>query len=171
MDHNLYIKDNIVYQSSYVSGFRVYDVSSIPEDPTGDSVCEIAYLDIHPEDDHLPGGGEVSNFGTWSSYAMFKSGFIFINTIERGGYLAKITKREKCPKTHPCTADNCLRAMHAKTVKGRLQESQEFCCSFTEGFKADVKLVPTYAAEACGRNIISRVSSACSCLPTATGAL
>lgn len=153
-----------------MAGFRVYDISSIPEDPTGDSVCEIAYLDIYPDDDQAPGGGIADMFGTWSSYAMFESGFVFINTIERGAYLAKMTRRQSCPKTHPCNADNCLRAMRASHVDGRLEESQDFCAGFTDGWSADVGAVPAYASQACGYNVISRVSSACSCLPTATPA-
>lgn len=106
-------------------------------------------------------------YGSWSSYAMFPSGFIFINTIERGAYLAKMTKREKC-KPKSCNADNCLRAMRANHIDGRLADSQEFCGEFTATVTADVSAVPTYAAEACGANVISRVSSACSCLPTPT---
>jgi choice-of-anchor B domain-containing protein len=169
VDHNQYIKDGRVYQSNYNAGLRVYDVSSIPEDPTGDSVCEIAYFDVRPEDDSLPGGGEATFFGTWSSYAMFDSGFIFINTIERGAFLVKMTNRNlRCPKTHPCNSDNCLRAMRASSIEGRLEESQEFCADFTDGWSADVGVVPAYASKACGTNVIARVSSACSCLPTPT---
>lgn len=108
-------------------------------------------------------------YGSWSSYANFKSGFVYINTIERGGYLAKMTKREKCkPKT--CNADNCLRALRSTSVPGRLEESREFCDKFTATVTADVGVVPTFAAKACGANVISRVSSACSCLPTPTAA-
>ena len=64
-------------------------VSSIPEDPTGDSVEEVAYFDIYPEDDEVEGGGEVEFTGTWSHYPYFKSGYIVINTIERGAYVVK----------------------------------------------------------------------------------
>lgn len=160
----MYVVDGIAYQSSYVAGFRVYDVSSVPEDPTGSSVCEIAYFDIYPEDDQEPGGGSVGMYGTWSSYAMFPSGFVYINTIERGGYLVKMTKKETC-KPRSCNADNCLRAMRASHIDGRLGESQEFCGEFTKTFVADVEVVPEYARTACGHNVISRVSSACSCLP------
>ncbi|KAL2754108.1 hypothetical protein ACRALDRAFT_2138463 [Sodiomyces alcalophilus JCM 7366] len=170
VDHNLYIVDGIAYQSSYVAGFRVYDVSSVPEDPTGNSVCEIAYFDIYPEDDQEPGGGSVDMYGSWSSYAMFPSGFIYINTIERGGYLVKMTKKETC-KPRSCSADNCLRAMRATHTEGRLEQSREFCGEFTKTFVADVEVVPDYARAACGHNVISRVSSACSCLaPRATAA-
>ena len=149
-----------------MSGLRIYDISSIPSDPTGNSVCEIAYFDIYPEDDGAPGGGIADMYGSWSSY-LFPSGFVFINTIERGGYLVKLTKRETCPKKKSCNADNCLRAMRASSVPGRLAESQEFCADFTDGWTADVGVVPSYASSACGTNVISRVSSACSCLPTA----
>lgn len=168
VDHNQYIVDGLVYQSNYNAGLRVYDVSSVPSDPTGDSVCEIAYFDIYPEDDSEPGGGIATMYGTWSSYAMFKSGYIFINTIERGAYLTKMTRRDSCPKKHPCSADNCLRAMRANSIEGRLEESQEFCAGFTDGWTADVGVVPEYATKACGANVVSRVSSACSCLPTPT---
>jgi hypothetical protein len=69
-----------------------------------------------------------------------------------------------------CSADNCLRALRANTVPGRLQESQEFCGTFTKTFIEDVTKVKAYAASACTGDVIARVSSACSCLPTATGA-
>lgn len=163
VDHNQYIHDDLIYQSNYGAGLRVYDVSSVPKDPTGDGVCEIAFFDVYPEDDLLPGGGAIEFSGSWSSYAMFPSGFIFINTIERGGYLVKMTKRERC-KANPCRADDCLRTMKGEA---RLEESQEFCSNFTDGFKADVRAVPTYIRSACPTNVISRVSSGCACLPTA----
>ncbi|KAI9150029.1 hypothetical protein HJFPF1_09781 [Paramyrothecium foliicola] len=167
VDHNLYVtKDKLIWQSDYTAGVRIYDASSIPEDPTGDSVCEIAYFDIYPEDDSSP---VPLMSGSWSSF-LFPSGFVFINTIERGGYLVKLTRRESCPKKHVCNADNCLRALRSTSVQGRLEESQEFCAGFTDGWTADVGAVPTYAAKACGENVISRVSSACSCLPTPTAA-
>lgn len=48
MDHNQYIKDGLSYQSNYQAGLRVYDISSIPEDPSGDSVCEVMILNALP---------------------------------------------------------------------------------------------------------------------------
>ncbi|KXH69148.1 hypothetical protein CSAL01_10097 [Colletotrichum salicis] len=56
IDHNQYVIDGLSYQSNYATGLRVYDVSSIPSDPTGAGVCETAYFDIYPEDDSAPGG-------------------------------------------------------------------------------------------------------------------
>ncbi|KAG9235988.1 hypothetical protein BJ875DRAFT_457570 [Amylocarpus encephaloides] len=167
IDHNQYVIDGLSYQSNYGAGIRVYDVSSIPSDPTGNGVCEIAFFDIYPEDDDAEGGGIVQYSGTWASYAYFKSGYIFVNTIERGAFVVKMTKREACkPKT--CSADNCLRAFRAESVPGRLKESQEFCGTFTKTFVADVSVLPSYVPSACQGNVISRASSACRCLPTPT---
>ncbi|KAJ0114111.1 hypothetical protein J7T55_007945 [Diaporthe amygdali] len=93
IDHNQYIVDGYNYQSNYGAGLRVLDVSSIPSDPTGAGVCEAGFFDIHPEDDGAEGGGLVAFLGTWSSYAYFKSGFIYINTIERGSFVVKMTSK------------------------------------------------------------------------------
>lgn len=67
-----------------------------------------------------------------------------------------------------CAADNCLRAMRATTVKGRLEASQAFCKTFTKSFIEDVSVVPAFAASACAGDVIARASSACSCLPAPT---
>lgn len=91
IDHNHYVVDGIIYQSHYGAGLRVIDGRSIPEDPTGSSITELAHFDIYPEDDEAEGGGIVEFVGSWSSYAFFKSGYIFINTIERGAWVVKLT--------------------------------------------------------------------------------
>lgn len=80
--------------ANYGAGLRVLDISSIPSDPTGAGVCEAGFFDIHPEDDTAEGGGIVAFTGTWSSYAYFKSGFIYINTIERGSFVVKMTSKD-----------------------------------------------------------------------------
>jgi choice-of-anchor B domain-containing protein len=90
IDHNQYVSNGFAYQSNYGTGFRVLDVRSIPEDPTGRGVREIGFFDVYPEDDNEPGGGVVDFVGTWSSYALFGSGFIFVNTMERGGFVVRM---------------------------------------------------------------------------------
>ncbi|KAL5867290.1 hypothetical protein ACKVWM_011218 [Pyricularia oryzae] len=94
IDHNQFVVGKYAFQSNYGAGLRVLDISSLPDDPTGEAVKEVAYFDIFPEDDHLEGGGDVAFTGTWSSYPFFKSGFIVINTIERGAFVVKMTNRE-----------------------------------------------------------------------------
>jgi choice-of-anchor B domain-containing protein len=97
IDHNQYIHDGKSFQSNYGSGFRILNVSSIPQDPTGKGVNEIGFFDIYPEDDYEEGGGLPRFVGSWSSYALFKSGYIFVNTIERGGYVLKYSPRADSP--------------------------------------------------------------------------
>ncbi|KAL8337649.1 hypothetical protein RB598_006511 [Gaeumannomyces tritici] len=173
IDHNQYINphDGLMYQSNYGAGLRVYDVSSVPSDPTGASVGEVAYFDVHPEDDAEPGGGAAAFTGSWSSVARFKSGFVWINTFERGGFLVKPTRGAYVPfRPAGCSADNCLRGLRSDA---RLAEARGFCAGFLGDATADVAVVPAFAAAACaqGQNVISRVSSACRCLPTPTPAV
>ena len=110
VDHNQYVANGFAYQSNYGTGFRVLDVRSIPSDPTGAGVKEVGFFgmcdagstcfiqivadhactDVYPEDDNMTGGGSVDFVGTWSSYALFKSGHILINTMERGVFIVKM---------------------------------------------------------------------------------
>jgi choice-of-anchor B domain-containing protein len=90
VDHNQYVYNGFSYQSNYGAGLRVIDLRSIPQDPTGKLVKEVAYFDVFPEDDLFPNGGLAMFTGSWSSFAGFKSGYIFINTIERGGFVVKV---------------------------------------------------------------------------------
>jgi choice-of-anchor B domain-containing protein len=89
IDHNQFIHDGLSFQSNYGGGLRIIDISSIPTDPTGAGVKEVGWFDIYPEDDTEEGGGLVDFVGTWSNYPYFKSGFILINTIERGAFVVK----------------------------------------------------------------------------------
>ncbi|KAI1267438.1 hypothetical protein F5Y18DRAFT_337878 [Xylariaceae sp. FL1019] len=89
IDHNQFINGDFAYQSNYGGGLHILDISSIPSDPTGAGVSEVAHFDIYPEDDNDEGGGEIDFVGTWSHYPYFKSGYILINTIERGAYIVK----------------------------------------------------------------------------------
>jgi choice-of-anchor B domain-containing protein len=92
VDHNQFVFNGLAFQSNYQAGLRVLDVSSIPKQPSGKGVTEIAYFDVYPGDDNLPGGGEAQwEFGTWSHYS-FPSGWIVINTIDRGAFVVKLTK-------------------------------------------------------------------------------
>ncbi|CZT43706.1 uncharacterized protein RSE6_03779 [Rhynchosporium secalis] len=172
IDHNQYIYDGFVYQSNYGAGFHIYDISSIPSDPTGKSVYEAAFFDIFPEDDEAPGGGKAVFAGTWSSYAGFKSGFIYVNTIERGSFILKATAKSP-PRAPVCNADNCLRAFRANSIPGRLEESQEFCGGFLARQRDVQDVTKAYAKDACTGTVglKAQVSSACACLPKATAAL
>lgn len=72
-DHNLYIKDNIMYASNYVSGLQVIDVSD-PANPE-----RVGFFDTFP---FMP--DEAGFSGTWSNYPYFKSGIIIMTSGTEG---------------------------------------------------------------------------------------
>ncbi|KAK4225365.1 hypothetical protein QBC38DRAFT_483093 [Podospora fimiseda] len=92
IDHNQFVRDGFSYQSNYALGISVLDLRSVPKDPTGKGIREVAYFDTYPEDDHLPGGGNVTFTGSWSHYPFLPSGFIVINTMDRGAFVVKKSK-------------------------------------------------------------------------------
>jgi choice-of-anchor B domain-containing protein len=88
IDHNQYVVNGKSYQSNYNSGLRIVDVSAFGQDDSGRSFHQAGFFDCHPEDD----AKNVVDFGgSWSTYPFFKSGFILLNSIERGVYSLKYT--------------------------------------------------------------------------------
>ncbi|MBL4810674.1 MAG: choice-of-anchor B family protein [Phycisphaerales bacterium] len=78
IDHNLYTRDHVIYQSNYRSGLRVFDGLD-PINPV-----EIAYFDTYP------GSDSPSFNGAWSNYPFFPSGTIAVSDIERGLFLVRL---------------------------------------------------------------------------------
>ncbi|KXX80389.1 hypothetical protein MMYC01_203281 [Madurella mycetomatis] len=91
IDHNQYVVSGLTYQANYGSGLRIVDVSGVELDPTGGNFEEVGFFDCYPEDDDI--NGEVEFLGTWSVYPYFKSGYILLNSIERGIFSLKYTGR------------------------------------------------------------------------------
>jgi len=89
IDHNQFIKEGFSYQSNYGLGLSILDLRSVQSDPTGSSIREVGFFDTYPEDDHLPGGGNITFTGSWSNYPFFPSGFITVNTMDRGVFVVK----------------------------------------------------------------------------------
>jgi choice-of-anchor B domain-containing protein len=82
-DHNMYIKNNVMYQSNYVSGLRLLDVSN-PTQPK-----EAGHFDTVPWGDNGPGFG-----GTWSNYPFFESGTIVMTSMSEGLFILKKSQQE-----------------------------------------------------------------------------
>ncbi len=72
VDHNLYTKGNLIYESNYTSGLRIFD-ATVPTAPV-----EIGYFDTRPEDN-----GETFN-SLWNNYPYFPSGVVIGSDMERG---------------------------------------------------------------------------------------
>ena len=70
-DHNLYILGDTMYQSNYVSGLQVIDISN-PEEPK-----RVGYFDTHPFVEDAAGFS-----GTWSNYPYFDDIVIMTSSNE-----------------------------------------------------------------------------------------
>lgn len=81
-DHNLYIKDNLMYQSNYVSGLQVIDVSN-PSSPQ-----KVGHFDTHPFTKDAPGFS-----GTWSNYPYFKSGVVVMTSGREGLFILETNQQ------------------------------------------------------------------------------
>ena len=78
IDHNLYVQGNFVYESNYMAGLRILDISN-PEEPV-----EVGYLDTLPFGENSP-----SFAGSWSNYPFFESGNIVVTSIGEGLFVVK----------------------------------------------------------------------------------
>ena len=85
-DHNLYIRDNLMYQSNYVSGLRILDISD-RENPE-----EVAFFDTVPWGEDAPGFD-----GSWSNYPYFESGVIVVSSGAEGVFLLRKSNRNLIP--------------------------------------------------------------------------
>ena len=82
-DHNLYIVGDLMFQSNYNSGLRVFDVSD-PENPR-----EVGFFDT------VPGPDSPAMRGSWSNYPFFKSGVVVVTSMGEGLFIVK--KRGRTP--------------------------------------------------------------------------
>ena len=79
IDHNLYIRGNLVYESNYRSGLHVLDAGDVA---TG-VLRDVGFFDIYPSDD------ATGYNGAWTSYPFFASGSVAINGIEQGLFVVR----------------------------------------------------------------------------------
>ena len=82
-DHNLYIVGNLMYQSNYLAGLRVIDISDRLKP------VEVGFFDTAPHGPNSPGFA-----GSWSNYPFFKSGNIMVSSGAEGMFMV----RRKAPK-------------------------------------------------------------------------
>lgn len=85
-DHNLYILGDLMYQSNYVSGLRILDISD-RENPE-----EVAFFDTVPWTPDAPGFD-----GSWSNYPYFESGVIVVTSGKEGVFVLRKAERNLIP--------------------------------------------------------------------------
>jgi choice-of-anchor B domain-containing protein len=73
IDHNLFVKGRLIYESNYRSGLRILKGRH----------QEVGYFDVYPADD------EPDFNGTWSNFPYFRSGIVVVSGIEQGLFVLK----------------------------------------------------------------------------------
>ena len=81
IDHNMYVRDTLVYQSNYRAGLRILSTSDIENG----QLEEVAYFDVDPASD----AAQFS--GTWSNYPYFPSGIIAVTHMDDGLFLLQLS--------------------------------------------------------------------------------
>lgn len=81
-DHNLYILGNTMYQSNYMSGLRVLDISD-PVNPV-----PVGHFDTVPY-----GGDSTQMDGSWSNYPYFESGIVVVTSQAEGLFVVRYRPR------------------------------------------------------------------------------
>ncbi|WP_108666845.1 choice-of-anchor B family protein [Euzebya rosea] len=73
IDHNMYTRDGLLYQSNYAAGLRILDTEGLYD---GGTLAEIAHFDVFPDHDN------ASFVGTWSNYPYFDDGVVAVNAYD-----------------------------------------------------------------------------------------
>ncbi len=83
IDHNEYVKGNLLYCSNYTTGLRIFDISN------GASPQQVAWFDTFPNDDGTASGAATFN-GLWSNYPFLPSGTILGSDLESGLFVWRV---------------------------------------------------------------------------------
>lgn len=82
IDHNLYIKGNLMYQANYTAGLRVLDVSN----PLPEFVHTIGYFDT------TPGNDNAMFAGLWSVYPYLSHYTVLVSDIHNGLFILRVER-------------------------------------------------------------------------------
>lgn len=79
IDHNLYVKNDLMYQTNYTAGLRILDIS----DPAPENISEVAYFDTTPQNESL------TFTGLWSVYPWLSGDKIIVSDVNQGLFILR----------------------------------------------------------------------------------
>ncbi|MEM7115585.1 MAG: choice-of-anchor B family protein [Chloroflexota bacterium] len=79
IDHNLYIHNDVIFQSNYTSGLRLFEAGNL----AAAELLPLGHFDTYPANDN------PSYNGSWSNYPFFASGTIVVSDINRGLFMVR----------------------------------------------------------------------------------
>jgi choice-of-anchor B domain-containing protein len=77
IDHNLYVRGNRMYQSNYMAGLRIFDITT----PTPSGIKEAGFFDT------TPALTDKKFEGTWSVFPWFTKGKVALSDIHQGFFV------------------------------------------------------------------------------------
>lgn len=96
-DHNLYVHNGLAFMSNYTGGLRVLDITRLDEG----IVEEVAYFDVHPQNN-------ASGYsGTWSNYPYFESGNIPVTHRTDGLFIVRLQDLSNVIPQQPINTSLC----------------------------------------------------------------
>jgi len=145
-DHNMYVREDKLFQSTYKSGLRVMQINEDPENPLED----IGFFDCYPPNDE-PGW----DAGTWSNYPYFDSENIILSAYD-GFYVLRASIPSGLEETdikpfelfpNPTNETLNIQALNSAPIEsyvitdvaGRVVLSEEGLFGLTENLKIDVR--------------------------------
>lgn len=100
VDHNLYIVGDMVFQSNYTTGLRVFKLGDLTNTNGQDNLIPVAEFDTYS-----PNNGNSFN-GAWNNYPFFPSGNIAISDINGGLIMVKLGEGQGGPISPTNQAEN-----------------------------------------------------------------
>jgi choice-of-anchor B domain-containing protein len=98
IDHNQYIKGNLLYQSNYTAGLQILDIAQIADT----SLTQVAFFD------HYPANSATAFDGEWMNYPYFSSGVVAVSDIDNGFYLLQPNFIDMISADTICASDTWL---------------------------------------------------------------
>lgn len=83
VDHNLYIKNDFMYQANYAAGLRVLDVSN----PLPEAIQEIGFFNT------TPNNNRAEFEGSWSVYPWLSGDKVIVSDIRNGLFILKFEEK------------------------------------------------------------------------------
>jgi choice-of-anchor B domain-containing protein len=80
-DHNVYIVDNIAYETNWMAGLRVLNITNLPQI----DFLEAGYFDI------VPGSDSIAVSGAWSNYPWWHDGAVTVSGTNEGLFILRPT--------------------------------------------------------------------------------
>ncbi|WP_419161511.1 choice-of-anchor B family protein [Candidatus Palauibacter sp.] len=80
IDHNIYVRDDLLYSSNYNFGIRILDIT------TRESPVQLAFFDT------VPGTNAADFGGSWSNYPYFESGLLIVTSEAEGLFVLRLQR-------------------------------------------------------------------------------